>query len=122
MSRRISNNRLQGSRTLYFKIILSLILGGLPLLAYAGVVVGGLISLSGVWTGDEPLLLVIVAKSTIIGSISYPLVYLVSVVATVVMAKTKRMAIAFKISLVPLAYLLVLGLLVIIWIWLNQTG
>lgn len=89
---------------------------------YPGVFIGGLISLSGVWTGNEPLLLVVVVKSSLIGSISYPLVYLASAVAAVAMAKNQRTAIAFKISLIPLAYLLVLGLLFLVWLRLNQTG
>jgi hypothetical protein len=82
------------------------------------VLIGGLIGLASVWPGNEPLLLVVIAKSSIIGSISYPLVYLACVVASVVMAINKRTAIAFKISLIPLVYLLILGLLLSVWYWL----
>lgn len=97
-----------------FKIALSLIAGGLPLLIYPGVLTGALISLASPWPGNELLLLVVV-KSVLIGSISYPLVYFVSLVMALVMVKIQRTAIAFKISLVPLAYLLVLALLVAVW-------
>ncbi|MBD1867332.1 hypothetical protein H6F95_08495 [Cyanobacteria bacterium FACHB-471] len=114
MSQRISNYRLRSSRAVRFRIALSLIAGGLPLLIYPGVFIGVSISLAAPWTDNEPLLTV-VAKSVLIGSISYPLVYFVSLVMTLVMAKIRRTAIAFKISLVPLAYLLVLALLVAVW-------
>jgi hypothetical protein len=118
MSRRISINRLQIRKTRRLKITLSLIFGGLPLSIYPGVLIGGLIGLASVWSGKEPLLLVVIAKSSIIGSISYPLVYLACLVAAVVMAINKRTAIAFKISLIPLVYLLILGLLLLVWFWL----
>lgn len=122
MSRIISNKRFHNRKIMRLKITFSLIVGGLPLLIYPGVVLGGLMGLSGVWSGNEPLWLVVVVKSSLIGSISYPLVYFASAVAAVVMTINKRTAIAFKISLIPLAYLLVLGLLFLVWFWLNQIG
>ncbi|MBD2463493.1 hypothetical protein H6G89_21035 [Oscillatoria sp. FACHB-1407] len=105
-----------------FKTTLALIIGGLPLLIYPGVFLAGAMGLAAPWSGDAERLLMAVVKSALIGSISYPLVYFASLIAALVMAITQRIAIAFKISLIPLAYLLVLSLLFIVWILLNQVG
>lgn len=122
MFRQSSNYQLQNRRAIRFKTAFSLIVGGLPLILYPGALIGGLISLSGVWNENESLLLIVVVKSCLIGSISYPLIYITSAVVSVVMARRQRIAIAFKISLIPLIYLLILSLLFVVWALLNRLG
>jgi hypothetical protein len=96
-----------------------LLLGGLPLLAYPFVFLAGAMSLGGVWTGHEPTLLVIVARSFLIGSMAYPLVYVPCAIAAVIIAR-KQEALAQKVSAVPVVFLLALAVLFVAWIQLDQ--
>jgi hypothetical protein len=102
------------------KITLPLVLGGLPLPIYPGILLAGVMSLAGERTGDEPALLMTVVKSFLFGSILYPLVYIPCAIAAVRTAKKQEEALAFKLSMVPLVFLSVLVVLFLAWIQLND--
>jgi hypothetical protein len=98
------------------KITFSLVLGGLPLPIYPGVLLAGIMSLGGSRTGDEPALLMAIVTSFLIGSIAYPLIYIPCAVAAVRAAKRQEESLAFKISIVPLVFISVLAMLLLAWL------
>jgi hypothetical protein len=95
--------------------IVLLVLGALPFLIYPFVVLAGVMSLAGHSSGKEPIILVIVANSFLLGSLAYPLVYLPALVfAGARLAAGERKA-ALVGSIVPLAFLVLLGVLFALW-------
>ena len=96
-----------------------LLIGGLPLLAYPAVFLAGVMSLAGESTGNESAVLVIVARSFLIGSMAYPLIYVPCAIAAVSTAKEGVEDRALKISKVPLIFLAVLGILLFAWAQLD---
>lgn len=97
-----------------------LLIGGLPLLAYPAVFLAGVMSLAGERTGNESAVLVIVARSFLIGSMVYPLIYVPCAMAAVSMAKKGRAESALKICKVPLVFLAALGVLFFTWAQLDS--
>jgi hypothetical protein len=77
-------------------------------------------SLAGQTTGHEPASLIAVARAFQIGSLAYPVVYIISLVAALV-AGRKKEALAEKIGLIPLCYLVLLGCLLAGWAALDRS-
>ncbi|MDY0168588.1 MAG: hypothetical protein RBS80_18715 [Thermoguttaceae bacterium] len=92
-----------------------LFLGALPLLIYPFVLLASVMSLAGHRSGNEPALLVLVIKSFLLGSIAYPLVYLVCLALAVAKAAKNGCTVALWYGLGPLVYLLFLVGLMGIW-------
>jgi hypothetical protein len=95
--------------------IASLVLGGLPLVIYPVLLVAGIMSLAGHRTGDEPLLLMAVSYAFLIGSLSYPIVYVCCLVIAVWMGTRGDQRGMLRSSIAPLAFIAVLG--VVAWLW-----
>lgn len=96
-----------------------LLAGAVPLLIYPGVLLAGVMGLAGNRTGQEPELLMFVAYSFLVGSIGYPLVYLVCLFTARILVNKKKDGLAIKVSAVPLAFLGVLGALFMLWMLLG---
>lgn len=97
-----------------------LILGGVPLIVYPAVLLASVMSLAGVRTGYEPWLMRIVVPSFLVGSIIYPLVYIVSIGLVVWAEYQGRSLFSLRASVLPLLYLLLLGVLFLAWAWLDR--
>jgi hypothetical protein len=95
------------------KIRLSLIGGALPLLAYPGVLLAGVMSLAA----DGPLEGIFAAF--ILGTIIYPLVYIPYAIAAVRLTRNQEVERAYRKSQVPLEFLLVLGALLFVLMLLE---
>lgn len=104
------------------KITWSLIGGGLPLLVYPAVLFAGVMSLAGEPTGDVPLLVRAVVTSFLLGSIIYPLVYIPSAIKALGLSRAQEIDRAYRMSQVPLKFLLVLGALLLVWFLLEALG
>jgi hypothetical protein len=101
--------------------IVAVIVGALPLLIYPIVLLAGVMSLAGESQGDEPALLMIVAKTFLWSSLAYPLVYGGFALAAAVVAwRPQGERLAFGLSCVPLAYLVMLGVLMFAWAVVEQ--
>jgi hypothetical protein len=96
------------------RISIYLVLGDLPLLLYPFVVIAGVMSLAGHVSGDEPLLLLAVARSFIWGSLAYPAVYIPCLVVACALKQNRKKA-ALRFSVAPVLYLLALIALLGVW-------
>lgn len=92
-----------------------LLLGGLALLPYPGVFLAGVMSLAGTTSGQESILLIVVARSFLLGSMAYPLVYFPCLSATLRLGKEGQERGALKASALPLVFLAGLCLLLLVW-------
>lgn len=101
------------------RVTISLIIGGLPLLAYPAVALAGIMSLAGERMGHEAALLETVRTSFLIGTLVYPLVYILCAIAAVWVNK-KDAAFAFKVSVVPLVFISILAVLCLGWFQLES--
>jgi hypothetical protein len=96
--------------------ILSLILGALPLAVYPFVVIADIMSLATPTRGDEPTLLVAVARCFQIGSLAYLPVYAFSLAATLSLLRKKgKERAALCLSILPIIYVAILTILFFVW-------
>jgi hypothetical protein len=98
-----------------------LVLGGIPLLIYPSVLLASLMSLAGHRSGNEPVSLMIVVYSFLLGSLAYPVVYIVCVIYALGQAGTRERA-ALWFAAGPLGYLLLLVGLMVLWGGMERTG
>jgi hypothetical protein len=94
-------------------VSLSLVFGGLPLIAYPVLLIVSIMSLSASVPGGEPLLLTLASRGFLLGALVYPVVYLSCLVTTVV-TKT-AVASAPMVAALPLLYLV--GLVALLGLW-----
>lgn len=92
-------------------ISLSLVLGGLPLMAYPVLLIVSVMSLGAPATGGEPLLLTLASRGFLLGALAYPVVY----VACLVAALANRTPSAPMVAALPLLYLA--GLVALLGLW-----
>jgi|SRR5215471_1856108 len=88
--------------------IVSLALGALPLLLYPFVLLADIMSLCSDQWRDVPVVQSAVALSFLLGSLAYPVVYLLCLVFTCIILKKDKEKVVFCSSVVPLAYVAVL--------------
>ncbi len=86
---------------------LLLLLGAVPLLIYPFVLLAGVMSLAAGRTGNEPVLLMVVGYSFLLGSIAYPAVYVICTVLAFV-KESKNRTMPTYCAAAPLVYLLVI--------------
>ncbi|CUV65739.1 membrane hypothetical protein [Sulfurovum sp. enrichment culture clone C5] len=96
-----------------------LFFGALPLVLYPFIAIASLMSLASPITGEEPILLVIVARAFQIASLMYPLVYFTSL-ARATSKRKEDEEIAIKIASIPLWFLMILGALLLLWIIVEK--
>jgi hypothetical protein len=98
-----------------------LVLGGIPLFLYPAVLFANLMSLAGHRSGNEPALLMVVVYSFLLGSLAYPVVYIVCVIKALAQAgKDGKAALWFAAG--PLGYLLLLVGLMFLWLGLERVS
>jgi len=100
-----------------FLVIGLLIIGALPVLAYGGILIAGVMGLAS--TGSSvrtPLLMQIAEKSFLWGTLAYPLVY----IPCAIVARNSSTPTSLFWSLIPLAYVVLMGLLFLLWGWLQD--
>lgn len=102
-----------------FLVIGLLITGGLPLLAYGGVLVAGVMGLAAQEDSSvrPPLLLRIVEKTFLWGTLAYPFVYIPSAMS----ARDSDTATALVLTLIPPAYVVFMALLFLLWERLQKS-
>lgn len=87
------------------------VIGGLPLLLYPAVLMANMMSLAAPRSGNEPILLQLVAYGFLFGSLAYPLVYGVCLVLLVPSWIVGNLWGIVVLSLVPIGYLLLVAAL-----------
>jgi len=98
----------------YYWILL--IVGALPLLIYPFILLANVLSLAGTKSSTPvPMAQWLIANGFLGCSTLYPLVYLACTIAAVTYARSGKATVALKLSIVPLAYLGVCGLLLMAW-------
>ena len=89
---------------------------GLPLIIYPFVLLAGIMSLAGERSPNEPALLVFVAFSFLLSSIAYPGVYIPCLIAARTAAKRNNRKNEMTMAYVPLAYLVGVTALMLLWL------
>ena len=92
-------------------VSLSLVLGGLPLLAYPVLLIVSVMSLSAPVTNGEPLLLTLTSRGFMLGALAYPLAYAACLIA----ALAYKPPSAPMLAALPLLYLVGLAALLALW-------
>jgi hypothetical protein len=95
--------------------ILSLVLGGIPLLVYPMVFLAGIMSLAGERSGGEGFGLVVVSNAFLLGSMAYPAVWIFALVSSFRAKRLKLEKHHSWITALPLIYLFGLFLLFNLW-------
>lgn len=98
----------------YYWILL--IVGGVPLLIYPFILLANVMSLAGTKSSTPvPLMQTLIANAFLWSSTLYPLVYIGCGIAAIVCASGGHSAAAFKLSVVPLLYVVLCVLLMFAW-------
>lgn len=95
--------------------VVSLVVGGLPLIVYPFVFLANVMSLAAEPDPSATRLLRVVSKTFLILSTAYPLVWLGALVFTIVLLSKHDVGRATWAAIVPLPYLVVVAALG--WIW-----
>lgn len=100
--------------------VIALILGGLPLIIYPMLFIANMISFAAIVAemkggGNLSVIPLIVTGSFLITSTAYPWVYVPCVRATIARMRKGEDVPAFQFSLAPLAYLVLVMLLLALW-------
>lgn len=91
-----------------------LVLGALPLILYPFVLLANIMGLAAQRSDNESLVLVLISYAFYIGTLAYPIVYLLGAGLAIVGARKKsKLAMGFAFS--PIGYLLLLVGLAVIW-------
>jgi hypothetical protein len=93
---------------LRISVILMLVAGALPLLAYPMVLVAGVMSLAAERQGDEPALQMALMAAFVLGTLAYPLVYAPCAAVAVATMRMPNRGLPLGFSIAPLGYLLLL--------------
>jgi hypothetical protein len=90
-------------------------LGAAPLLIYPGILIAGVMSLAAENHGKVPAVLRWIAGSFLFGSLAYPAVYLLCLLAFWVSRRRGSELWAGRFTMVPLGYLALLVMILMMW-------
>lgn len=102
-----------------FVMYFLLLVGALPLLIYPLLLPAFVMSLFGHKTGNEPMQLVLVVYSFLLGSLAYPGVFAVCAVLAVIQTRSNRNWMALGFAALPYLYLVLLAGLFNAWASMN---